>query len=73
VRMEEADPGNGFRQQQEIPSRPTIEDDRLLDHHIEEVLAAFTEATSTPGERSGDQRQQHDQAVATRAAPTADI
>jgi len=37
------EPGPGSRATQNGPQR-AVEDDRLLDHHIEEILGTFTDA-----------------------------
>lgn len=43
----EADSGSRRWQQNGQPERPTIEDERLIDHHIEEMLGAFRDAAGT--------------------------
>ncbi len=42
--MEEPTPRDRGRQESGEHVRPTVEDGRLLDHHIEEVLGAFSDA-----------------------------
>ena len=42
--MDEPTVRNRGRQENGPPVRPTMEDERLLDHHIEEVLGAFNDA-----------------------------
>ena len=39
------EPGPGSRARQNgRPEQPAVEDDRLLDHHIDEILGTFTAA-----------------------------
>jgi hypothetical protein len=44
--MEEPTPRDRGRQESGEPVGPAMEDERLLDHHIEEVLDAFSDAAS---------------------------
>jgi hypothetical protein len=43
VRNGEPGPG-GARRQEESPDAPGVDDDRLRDHHIEEMLSTFNDA-----------------------------
>jgi hypothetical protein len=43
----DADSGSRGRQQNGQSESPIIEDERLLDHHIEEMLGAFRDAAGT--------------------------
>lgn len=42
--MDEPTPRDRGRPENGQPVRPTTDDERLLDHHIEEVLSAFDDA-----------------------------
>ena len=43
--MRNGEPGpGGARRQEESPDAPGVDDDRLRDHHIEEMLSTFNDA-----------------------------
>jgi hypothetical protein len=52
----ESEPGAGSRGRQNNgePEPPAEEDDRFLDHHIEEMLGALSHAAATRESRLGD-------------------
>jgi hypothetical protein len=48
------------RQEGGEPVRPTIEDERLLDHHIEEVLGALNDAAGPADSTPEDDARQRE-------------
>jgi len=46
--MDEPGLRNRGQEQQGQPDRPVLEDERLVDHHIEEVLGALRDAAGPP-------------------------
>ena len=55
------EPGPGSRARQNGQSeQPAVEDDRLLDHHIEEKLGTFTDAARTRESASNAEQERRD-------------
>jgi hypothetical protein len=56
-----AEPGPGRRATQNgQPEEPATENDRLLDHHIEEILGTFTAAARMRESNPNAEEQPHD-------------
>ena len=59
VRNGEPGPG-GARRQDESPDAPGVDDDRLRDHHIEEMLSTFKDAVRMRDRESGASEEGRD-------------
>ena len=56
-----AEPGPRSRARRNGQSeQPAVEDDRLLDHHIEEILGTFTDAARTRESASNAEQERRD-------------
>ena len=60
VSMDEPGLRNRSQQANGRPDRPAMEDERLLDHHIEEVLGALQDAAGLPESGSETHESQPD-------------